>query len=90
MGNITQAIKEKGMWEDTLVIMSTDNGGPTYWIDKKTMDSYPPLIPGDPRSKPGYAHGGGANNWPLRGSKVRINHCMLYVHWLIPAMLYVH
>ena len=25
--NITQHLKEKGMWDDTLLIFSTDNGG---------------------------------------------------------------
>jgi arylsulfatase A-like enzyme len=28
MGNITAAYKAKGMWERTLVVMTTDNGGP--------------------------------------------------------------
>ncbi|XP_015747345.1 PREDICTED: arylsulfatase B-like, partial [Acropora digitifera] len=30
IGNITEAMKEAGLWEDTLVIFSTDNGG---WHD---------------------------------------------------------
>ena len=28
VGNITEAYKAKGMWEKTLVVMSSDNGGP--------------------------------------------------------------
>merc|ERR1711976_1102286 len=28
VGNVTQAMKAKGMWDNTLVIMSSDNGGP--------------------------------------------------------------
>jgi hypothetical protein len=43
--------------------MSTDNGGPTYWGTSPAIDKdWPPLVPGDPRSKPGYSHGGGANS----------------------------
>eukprot|EP01063_Lacrimia_lanifica_P028197 TRINITY_DN407_c0_g3_i3.p2 TRINITY_DN407_c0_g3~~TRINITY_DN407_c0_g3_i3.p2 ORF type:complete len:400 (+),score=178.57 TRINITY_DN407_c0_g3_i3:349-1548(+) len=29
--NITDALKAKGMWETTLMIWSSDNGGPQYW-----------------------------------------------------------
>jgi len=28
LGNITDALKAKGMWEDTLMVLSSDNGGP--------------------------------------------------------------
>merc|ERR1711920_1031855 len=56
VGNITNKLVEKGMYENTLIVLTTDNGGPTYWA-----------LPDD---TPNYLHGGGANNWPLRGSKV--------------------
>mmetsp|Transcript_29351 Transcript_29351/g.32609 ORF Transcript_29351/g.32609 Transcript_29351/m.32609 type:complete len:530 (+) Transcript_29351:15-1604(+) len=29
IGNITQALKDKGMYDDTLIVFSSDNGGPT-------------------------------------------------------------
>lgn len=28
LGNLTQALKARGMWDDTLIIMTSDNGGP--------------------------------------------------------------
>ena len=51
MGNVTQQLREKNMWDDLLIIATTDNGGPVYWTPPDTPD---------------YLHGGGANNWPLR------------------------
>ena len=30
IGNVTAKLKEKGMWNDTLYIFSSDNGGPSY------------------------------------------------------------
>lgn len=44
--NVTAIYKSKSMWNHTLLVMSSDNGGPIY-------------------------KGGGANNHPLRGGKVR-------------------
>lgn len=29
VGNVTQALRDRGMWEDTIVVLTTDNGGPT-------------------------------------------------------------
>jgi arylsulfatase A-like enzyme len=29
VGEVVAALKVKGMWEDTLVVMSSDNGGPS-------------------------------------------------------------
>lgn len=60
VGNITQTLKDKGMYSNTLIVLTTDNGGPTYWA--------PSIQPAHLLG--GYNHGGGANNWPLRGSKV--------------------
>eukprot|EP00755_Sulcionema_specki_P000651 Sspe_Gene.115545::Locus_103128_Transcript_1_1_Confidence_1.000_Length_1764::g.115545::m.115545/K01135/ARSB; arylsulfatase B len=30
VGNVTKALKAAGMWEDTVIIFTTDNGGPLY------------------------------------------------------------
>ena len=27
LGNVTQAFKDKGLWENTLMILTSDNGG---------------------------------------------------------------
>jgi len=52
VGNITQTLKDKGMYSNTLIVLTTDNGGPTYWA--------PSIQPAHLLG--GYNHGGGANN----------------------------
>jgi hypothetical protein len=54
---------------DSILVLTTDNGGPAYWTSPQVQYEYPPLVPG---AKRGYPHGGGANNWPLKGSKVSL------------------
>jgi len=34
MGKIVDALKEKGMWDNTLMVVSSDNGGPVSYNDK--------------------------------------------------------
>mmetsp|Transcript_84125 Transcript_84125/g.132832 ORF Transcript_84125/g.132832 Transcript_84125/m.132832 type:complete len:538 (-) Transcript_84125:46-1659(-) len=34
LGKIVQKLKSKGMWENTLMVVSSDNGGPTYYVPK--------------------------------------------------------
>ena len=50
LGNITDTLKAKGMWENLLLVLTTDNGGPAYWSgstlqhEDPRINSYP--IPG--------------------------------------------
>ena len=32
IGNLTQALKEKGMWDNTILVIQSDNGGPIYAV----------------------------------------------------------
>ena len=31
-GNVSRALKKAGMWDTTLFLWSSDNGGPQYWL----------------------------------------------------------
>jgi arylsulfatase A-like enzyme len=39
--NVTRALKKKGMWEDTVVVFTTDNGGPTALCAVQGSSNYP-------------------------------------------------
>lgn len=41
IGNVTQALREGGLWEDTLVIFTTDNGGPTTTCAVQGSSNHP-------------------------------------------------
>ena len=57
VGNVTAALRQKEMWDNLLIVFSTDNGGPIYGNGSA-----------------------GANNFPLKGGKVRecvyIDYCV--------------
>lgn len=40
IANVTQALKSKGMWENTLLVVSADNGGPSF-SDQKAASNFP-------------------------------------------------
>ena len=42
VGNITKALKRLNMWDNTIVILVSDNGGPTH-LDEGTWSSNFPL-----------------------------------------------
>jgi arylsulfatase I/J len=50
VGNVTDLLMAKGMWEDTLVVFTSDNGGPVYWGGTSGANNYP-------------LRGGKASNW---------------------------
>ena len=39
--SVTQLVKDKGMWDDTLVVFSADNGGPIYWSGIGGANNWP-------------------------------------------------
>jgi arylsulfatase A-like enzyme len=41
MGNVSLALKAKGMWEDTLILVTTDNGGPTTECSTSGQSNWP-------------------------------------------------
>jgi len=57
VGNLTAAFKRKGMWDDLLVVFSTDNGGPIYNNGSAGANNFP-------------LKGGKMNNWEggIRGN----------------------
>lgn len=56
VGLVVAALKERGLWEDMLFVMSSDNGGPLY-------------VSGNLSAPPALHDIEGGNNWPLRGGK---------------------
>lgn len=62
VGNLTAIMRSRDngtMWDNTLVVSSSDNGGPIYGADPGRHE-YPAGA---------ICMGGGANNFPLRGGK---------------------
>ena len=41
LGNLTNALKAKGMWKNTLVVLQSDNGGPSWAGSSHTANNYP-------------------------------------------------
>lgn len=59
VGSFIAKLKEKNMWNDTLMVVSSDNGGPIYGTDLKRI----------PFLNIAQTHGA-ASNRPLRGGKM--------------------
>jgi len=41
VANVTAALKRAGLWEDTLLVFSTDNGGPADNYDRNWASNWP-------------------------------------------------
>merc|ERR1712070_913647 len=41
IGNVTQLLKSEGLWDDTLVVLHADNGGPIYNSGNAGANNYP-------------------------------------------------
>jgi arylsulfatase A-like enzyme len=41
VANVTAALKTRGMWNDTLLLVSSDNGGPSFINAKSALGHYP-------------------------------------------------
>jgi arylsulfatase I/J len=74
LANITGTMKELGMWDNTLMIVTSDNGGPVKAFEGPCNTTTAAAGAGDPSKDTG--HGtvcdngeAGANNYPLRGGK---------------------
>ncbi len=69
--NLTEALRQNMMWDDTILVFANDNGGPVCNGRPRTDGGECGADIGYAGSRNGGGGGGGgvASNWPLRGSK---------------------
>jgi arylsulfatase B/arylsulfatase I/J len=89
VANITALLKSRGMWEDTLLIVSTDNGAPSGHFNSEAMSNWPlrgakgQLWEGGVRGA-GFVGGGWAGiNPAMRGKNVS---AMIHVADWLPTL----
>lgn len=63
IGNLTTLLKDRGMWQDTVFVFSTDNGGAVY-------DQVSNLKKNTCLLTTSFQGRAGGNNYPLRGGKL--------------------
>jgi len=99
--NITDTLKEYGYWNNTLMILTSDNGG--YVLDPQGGCNTTTSSTGHESQNTDVGHGtacfngeAGANNWPLRGGKystfeggIRVNAFVRYITFFLSLFLYV-
>eukprot|EP00965_Chrysotila_dentata_P183911 6072318-Pleurochrysis_carterae.AAC.1 len=69
IGNVTQKLRDRGMWEDTLMIFASDNGGIVSkdWVCSPYHTSEYDRVNMESMYGTTCMAESGANNWPLRG-----------------------
>eukprot|EP00966_Prymnesium_polylepis_P321356 7377670-Prymnesium_polylepis.1 len=74
IGNVTAALRRRGMWDSTVVIFSSDNGGPTNGNEGTWSSNFPLRTPRapcrHPEARPPGATGGGKNTIWEGGTRV--------------------
>jgi arylsulfatase A-like enzyme len=50
-GNVTAALKEYGLWENSLIVFTTDNGGPTEVCAVQGSSNFPSVVANAPCGK---------------------------------------
>lgn len=86
VGNVVQALQNAGMWENTLLIFSSDNGGPTDGADSNNMNNFPlrgckgSFFEGGVRAN-GFVHGAGLKKTGY------VNNQMVHITDWLPSLL---
>eukprot|EP00054_Salpingoeca_dolichothecata_P025768 m.181746 g.181746 ORF g.181746 m.181746 type:complete len:518 (+) comp25462_c4_seq5:49-1602(+) len=88
IGNVTAALKSTGMWDDTFVVFSADNGGPTHAFSGIGACNYPlrggkhTLFQGGVQSR-AFVSGGISEVASLKGTK---NNALMHVTDWFPTL----
>lgn len=87
VGNITKSLFKRGILNNTIIVFSTDNGGPANGFDKNDANNWP-LRGLKATIWEGGTHGVGFIWSPLLEKSRRISHQMLHVTDWLPTLLH--